>query len=188
VAGCPEGTVSGPSDFFQSMTAGFQPSSQRDSLTDLLVTLEKSLELPVPPETVWALIRNVNQLGRLVPGVVDLQVKEVEGEEVYVTRVLDKVGPFQLELAVEIRIVEVIELKLLDAQLSGFDKGRKNRLQGNLRAELTPVETGKTRVDFLTNIEVLGKLASLGASPIRRRTDQQFSEFAKRVEQCLFAG
>ena len=109
-------------------------------------------------------------------------------EEVYVTRVLDKVGPFQLEMAVEIRIVEAIEPKLLDAQLAGFDRGRKNRLQGNLRAELTPVETGKTRVDFLTTIEVLGKLASLGASPIRRRTDQQFSEFARRVERCLLAG
>ncbi len=154
----------------------------------MLVALKKTLELPVPPETAWALIRNINQLGRLVPGVVDLQVKEVEGEEVYVSRVLDKVGPFQLEMAVEIRIVEAIEPKLLDAQLSGFDGGRKNRLQGNLRVELTPVETGKTRLDFLTNIEVLGKLASLGASPIRRRTDQHFSEFARRVERCLVAG
>ena len=154
----------------------------------MLVSLKKSLELPVPQETVWALIRDIEQLGRLVPGVVDLQVKEGEGEEVYVTRVLDKVGPFQLEMTVEIRIVEAIEPKLLDAQLSGFDRGRKNRLQGKLRVELTPVETGKTQVDFLTDIEVLGRLASLGASPIRRRTDQQFSEFARRVEQCLLPG
>ena len=56
-------------------------------------------------------------------------------------------------------------------------------MKGNLQAELSQLENDITQVKFYANIEVLGKLAGLGASPIRRRTDQHFSEFARRIEQ-----
>ena len=86
-------------------------------------------------------------------------------------------------MTVEIKLVKMVEDQLLEAQLSGFDKGGKNRMKGNIQAKLSQLENNITKVKFHANIEVLGKLASLGASPIRRRTDQHFSEFARRIEQ-----
>jgi carbon monoxide dehydrogenase subunit G len=37
-------------------------------------------------------------------------------------------------------------------------------------------------MNFEASIEVLGKLATLGAAPIRRRTTQLFAEFAKNIQ------
>lgn len=39
---------------------------------------------------------------------------------------------------------------------------------------------------FEADIEILGKLATLGAGPIRRRTTEKFAEFARNI-QAQFA-
>ncbi len=147
------------------------------------VTVNKSLQLDTPVQNVWTLFRDVDRFARLVPGVTDIQVEKEGDQEKYIARLVDKVGPFKIEMTVEIKLVQMVTEQLLEAQLTGFDRGGKNRLKGNLQAELSQLENDKTQVEFSANIEVLGRLASLGASPIRRRTDQHFSEFARRIEQ-----
>ena len=147
------------------------------------VTVNKSLQLDTPVQNVWTLFRDVDRFARLVPGVTDIQVEKESDQEKYIARLVDKVGPFKIEMTVEIKLVQMVTDQLLEAQLTGFDGGGKNRMKGNLQAELSQLENDKTQVEFSANIEVLGKLASLGASPIRRRTDQHFSEFARRIEQ-----
>ena len=41
---------------------------------------------------------------------------------------------------------------------------------------------------FEASVEILGKLATLGAVPIRRRTTQVFAEFAKNIQGQFEAG
>jgi hypothetical protein len=41
-------------------------------------------------------------------------------------------------------------------------------------------------MQFQAEIEILGKLATLGAAPIRRRTTEKFAEFARNI-QAQFA-
>ncbi len=147
------------------------------------VTVNKSLQLDTPVQNVWTLFRDVDRFARLVPGVTDIQVEKEGDQEKYIARLVDKVGPFKIEMTVEIKLVQMVTDQLLEAQLTGFDGGGKNRMKGNLQAKLSQLENDKTQVEFTANIEVLGRLASLGASPIRRRTDQHFSEFARRIEQ-----
>ena len=147
------------------------------------VTIQKDLQLSASVQNVWTLFRDINRFAGLVPGVADIHIQKEEEKETYLAHLLDKVGPFKIEMTVEIILVQMVEDQLLEAQLSGFDKGGKNRMKGNLQAKLSQLENNMTQVKFHANIEVLGKLASLGASPIRRRTDQHFSEFARRIEQ-----
>ena len=147
------------------------------------VTVNKSLQLDTPVQNVWTLFRDVDRFARLIPGVSDIQVEKEGDQEKYIARLADKVGPFKIEMTVEIKLVQMVTNQLLEAQLTGFDGGGKNRMKGHLQAELSQLENDKTQVEFTANIEVLGRLASLGASPIRRRTDQHFSEFARRIEQ-----
>jgi len=147
------------------------------------VTIQKDLQLSTSVQNVWTLFRDINRFAGLVPGVADIHVQKEEEKETYLAHLLDKVGPFKIEMTVEIKLVQLVEDQLLEAQLSGFDKGGKNRMKGNLQAKLSQLENNMTQVKFYANIEVLGKLAGLGASPIRRRTDQHFSEFARRIEQ-----
>jgi carbon monoxide dehydrogenase subunit G len=62
-----------------------------------------------------------------------------------------------------------------------------NRMTGSLQVALTPASPG-TIMQFEASIEVLGKLATLGAVPIRRRTAQVFAEFAKNIQGQFATG
>ena len=119
------------------------------------VTVNKSLQLDTPVQNVWTLFRDVDRFARLVPGVTDIQVEKEGDQEKYIARLVDKVGPFKIEMTVEIKLVQMVTDQLLEAQLTGFDRGGKNRLKGNLQAELSQLENDKTQVEFSANIEVL---------------------------------
>jgi carbon monoxide dehydrogenase subunit G len=73
----------------------------------------------------------------------------------------------------------------LKVNMGGADASGLNRVTGSMLVALGPMELG-TRMDFEASVEVLGKLATLGAVPIRRRTTQLFAEFARNI-QAQFA-
>lgn len=56
-----------------------------------------------------------------------------------------------------------------------------NRVTGSLRVTLSPAAPS-TRMRFEADIEILGKLATFGAVPIRRRVAEKFAEFARNVQ------
>ena len=64
------------------------------------------------------------------------------------------------------------------ARLRGPAGGVKKILSARLAR---PIE--RWVLHFEASIEILGKLATLGAVPIRRRTTQVFSEFAQNIQQ-----
>jgi len=102
--------------------------------------------------------------------------------EKHTARVNERVGPFRLSLNLHVSIVKVVELSLLEAELSGSDNGGQNRLSGTLRAELMKTDPSGTLLTLGASVEVMGKLASLGAAPIRRRANEVFAEFAGRLQ------
>jgi len=56
-----------------------------------------------------------------------------------------------------------------------------NRMTGSMQVALSSAPSG-TQMRFEASIEILGKLATLGAVPIRRRTTQAFAEFARNIQ------
>ena len=74
-----------------------------------------------------------------------------------------------------------MEPSSLKASLKGADSMGLNRMTGSMQVALSPAQSG-TQMQFEASIEVLGKLATLGAVPIRRRTTQVFAEFAKNIQ------
>lgn len=68
----------------------------------------------------------------------------------------------------------------ITANLTGEDKRGQARVRGSLEATAEQHNGGST-LTLNMRLEVLGKLASLGAIPMRRRADEIFSDFAKRV-------
>jgi carbon monoxide dehydrogenase subunit G len=93
----------------------------------------------------------------------------------------DKVGPFKITLNLEVRVTETLEPSLLKASIKGSDSTGLNRVTGSLQVALSPAPQG-TRMHFEASIEVLGKLATLGAVPLRRRTTQSFAEFVRNIQ------
>lgn len=157
----------------------------------MLVNLNQTLTLAATQEDAWSLLRDTKRLAGLIPGIEEIVSDQGEADrsngefpqERHVARVVERVGPFRLALDLEVRIVEAVEPSRLQAQLSGSDGKGQNRLSGTVRAELKKVEPTGTLLSVDASVEVLGKLASLGAGPIRRRANELFAEFAGSLQR-----
>jgi carbon monoxide dehydrogenase subunit G len=149
----------------------------------MLLKLTEELSVDASPDDLWRLLRDTPRLTGLLPGVEGVAPLELteEGVEAYAATLNDKVGPFKITLNLEVRVTETLEPSLLKASIKGSDSTGLNRVTGTLQVALTPAPRG-TRMHFEASIEVLGKLATLGAVPLRRRTTQSFVEFVRNIQ------
>jgi uncharacterized protein len=150
----------------------------------MLLDVQKVTEVSAPTETTWGLIRDVPRLSACIPGVSDLAV--IEADRRYSANVSDRLGPFRLEVPVEIELRTVEEPRRIVAELSGNDSRGQARVRGTLEASLEPSEAG-SRLALGMRVEVLGRLAALGAAPMRRRADEIFNQFVRCVSAELGA-
>ena len=147
----------------------------------MLLKLTEELPLNASIDEVWRLLRDTPRLTGLLPGVEDIVKLNEEGVEAYAARVTEKVGPFKITMNLELRVTHTVEPSLLKAAIKGADSLGLNRITGSMQVALTPASSG-TRMHFEASIEILGKLATLGAVPIRRKTTQAFAEFAQNIQ------
>ena len=148
----------------------------------MLLKLVEELALNAPIDEVWRLLRDAPRLTGLLPGVENVAPLNEAGVEGYAARVSEKVGPFKLTMNLEVRVTETVEASLLKAAIKGADSMGLNRVTGSMQISLSPASSG-TQMHFEAPIEILGKLATLGAVPIRRRTTQAFAEFAQNIQE-----
>ena len=148
----------------------------------MLLEIEKQADIAVAPEAAWILLRDFRGLATCIPNVADLE--EMEPDRRYGAIISDKIGPFRVTVPVQIAIETIEPPRRIVAAISGNDARGQARLKGNLKATVDPEGNG-TRLVVSTRIDVLGKLASLGAAPMRRRADQIFDEFIARVSARL---
>jgi carbon monoxide dehydrogenase subunit G len=147
----------------------------------VLLKLAEELPINAPIDRVWKLLRDTPRLTGLLPGVENVVPLTEGGNEAYTAKVSEKIGPFKITMNLKVRITEAVEPSLLKASLKGADSMGLNRMTGSMQVALSGVPSG-TQMHFEASIEVLGKLATLGAVPIRRRTGQVFAEFAKNIQ------
>ena len=155
----------------------------------MLLNLAEELYLDAAPESVWKVLRDTPRLAALLPGVESVTPLEEPGAEAYAAVVRDKIGPFKITLNLELRVMQVTDHAFLKASLKGGDAHNLNRVSGTLQAQLSPANgepAHGSKMRFEASVEVLGKLATLGAVPIKRRTTQIFAEFARNI-QAQFA-
>ena len=156
----------------------------------MLVNLNQTLTLAANQEEAWRLLRDTKRLAGLIPGVESIasECGEFGGangetsQEKHVADVVERVGPFRLNLKLAVTIVKAVEPSLIEAELNGADAKSQNRLSGTLRAELVQENPTETRLSVVASVEVMGKLAALGASPIRRRANELFAQFTERLQ------
>jgi carbon monoxide dehydrogenase subunit G len=151
----------------------------------VLLKVSEELNLGASQHEVWKLLRDTPRLAALLPGVETVTPLDELGVEAYQAKAGDKIGPFKVALTLEIRVIEAREPVSLKASIKGADSIGLNRITGSLHITLIPASPA-AQMRFEADIEILGKLATLGAAPIRRRTTEKFAEFARNI-QAQFA-
>lgn len=146
---------------------------------------ENSIEIDVPRDTAWDFLWDVDRLISCVPGCEEAVT--VEAGKLYNARMVARVGPFKVTFPIKIEVLESDPKQRIKARASGSD----NKIGSHLKVELdvSLEEKGSsTVVSFVASVDILGKLATLGHSIIKRKADNDVAAFAQAVKKELEGG
>lgn len=149
------------------------------------MNFENSIEIGVSRDTTWDFLWDVDRLIACVPGCEEAST--VEAGKLYNARMVARVGPFKVTFPIKIEVLENEPKKRIKARASGSD----NKIGSHLKVELDVSLEDKgdaTQLSFVASVDVLGKLATLGHSIIKRKADNDMVKFADAVKKELEGG
>lgn len=146
---------------------------------------ERDIEINSPKEKVWRFLWDVDRFIACVPGC--KEAGTVEPGKSYTATMTEKVGPFRVEFPMKIDVLESRELEYIKAQATGSDSKIGSRMKVELEVNLAG-DGDRTKLLLAANVDILGKLATLGHSMIKRKADAVMDEFARNLKQKLEAG
>ena len=133
---------------------------------------------------VWTALVDFRRIAACVPGCED--VEELEPLARYRAVMKQRVGPFRVEAPLDITVDEMRAPESIRARAQGRDRLTGTSINATLRVTLAPLGTG-ARLAFSTDLQVTGRLATLGYAVIRKRAEESFAEFARRLRASLEA-
>lgn len=141
------------------------------------------LALPAAPARAWAALVDFRRVAACLPGCE--RVEEVEPLARYRAVMAQRLGPFRVEVPMEITIEEVREPERLRARAAGRDRVTGTLIDAGVTLTLAPDPGGGTRLSLETSLQVGGRLATLGYPAIRARAAESVAEFGRRLAAAL---
>jgi len=148
----------------------------------MAVRIEKTFQVTEPVDKVWAFLSNPQKVGTCVPGA---QITEQVDERTYKGAIKVKVGPSVTDYKGEVQIVRsdpaAHEIEILG---KGQDVKGKGSASMKMTGKLNEIE-GATEVVSVSELNVVGILAQMGARVITQVSDIMFEQFANNFRQQL---
>jgi carbon monoxide dehydrogenase subunit G len=151
----------------------------------MLLAIEKTVTLPTSADAAWALLQQPERVAACLPNVREFAATGTPGR--YATVLVERLGPFSVTVALSVEVSEDAAARRMVARIAGEDRAGQARVRGEVAAAVRASGDGAT-LDVTSDVEVLGRLASLGAVPIRRRGDQVFDQFVRNLVSVLEEG
>ena len=134
-----------------------------------------------PIEKVWEFLWDIEKLSKCIPGC--QAVKTLKDRERYELSVNDSVGPItvQLELLADVKKIE--PLKRIEIAMQG-----KDFKAGGVRQTMALALASKdneTQVDFETDVNVFGRLGTLGYPFVKKKAEAVIKEFGDNVKSAI---
>ena len=148
----------------------------------MAVRIQKTFQVTEPVDKVWAFLSDPQKVGTCVPGA---QITEQVDERTYKGAIKVKVGPSVTDYKGEVQIVRsdavAHEIEILG---KGQDVKGKGSASMKMTGKLNEVE-GATEVVSVSELNVVGILAQMGARVITQVSDIMFEQFANNFRQQL---
>lgn len=152
----------------------------------MILSIAKSADLPVSLAEAWALVRDPVRVAGCIASIERFEPAARPGR--FEALLVERLGPFSVRVPLTIDVTEDAAGQAMIAAVSGEDRAGQARVRGEVRAIVMAGEDGGSRLEVSSEMEVLGRLASLGAVPIRRRGDQVFEAFVAALQRALGGG
>ncbi len=133
-------------------------------------------------EALWSLLFDVTRVAALIPGCSD--VEEIDPLKQYSALIRQKVGPFKFEMPCEIVVDDYAEQERVCITATGQDKKTSTGALVKL-ALILGDDAGKVTIDIDADIQISGKLATLGFPIVKKKCADIFREFDANLHQAL---
>ena len=136
-----------------------------------------------PVEKVWEFLWDIEKLSRCIPGCQG--VKTIKEREKYELSVKDSVGPItvQFELLADVKKLE--PLRLVEIAMEGKDF-KAGGVRQTMALALSP-KGNDTQLDFETDVNVFGRLGTLGYPFVKKKAEAVIKEFGDKVKGAIEA-
>ena len=152
----------------------------------MAVRIEKSFQVKEPVEKVWAFLSDPRKVVTCVPGA---QITEQVDERTYKGSISVKVGPSVTDYKGEVQIVrldpQVREIEILG---KGQDVRGKGSASMKMSGKLSATADGGAEMVSVSELNVVGILAQMGARVIQEVSNVMFEQFMNNFRQKLQAG
>lgn len=142
-----------------------------------------NLSIARPVEKVWEFLWDIEKLTSCIPGCES--VKTIKDREKYELTVKDSVGPITVHFELLAEVKKLEPLKRIEIALEG-----KDLKAGGVRQTMTLVLTAKgsdSEIDFETDVNVFGRLGTLGYPFVKKKAETVINEFSENVKSAIEA-
>jgi len=142
-----------------------------------------NLSIARPVEKVWEFLWDIEKLTSCIPGCEG--VKTIKDREKYELTVKDSVGPITVHFELLAEVKKLEPLKRIEIALEG-----KDFKAGGVRQTMTLVLTAKgsdSEIDFETDVNVFGRLGTLGYPFVKKKAETVIHEFSDNVKSAIEA-
>ena len=136
-----------------------------------------------PVETVWEFLWDIGKLSSCIPGCQG--VKTVKEREKYELSVKDSVGPITVHFELLADVKKLEPLKLIEIAMEGKDF-KAGGVRQSMALTLSP-KGNDTQVDFETDVNVFGRLGTLGYPFVKKKAEAVIKEFGDNVKGAIEA-
>jgi len=145
--------------------------------------IEKTVQISKPIEKVWAFLSDPRKVATCVPGA---KITEHVDEKTYNGTISVKVGPAVSDYSGELQILRIDpdnhEIELLGKGQDVRGRGSASmKMIGKLRA----VDDGNTEMTSVSEVNLVGIVAQMGARVITEVSNVMFGQFTKNLEARL---
>ena len=140
--------------------------------------LTDRFEVGASPAEAWAFFWDLPRVAKCLPGCERI---ETTGDSAYWARMVQRVGPFQVAMDIDISVDEVEPGRRVVVSGGGKDR-MGNRLRINrLALELNEPAAERTEVSYELDFNLFGRLATLGNTVVKRKAEETRAEFSRNI-------
>jgi uncharacterized protein len=138
---------------------------------------------PAIAANIWPVFFDLPRMATLIPGCENVTVQT---PLVSYTAVMNqKIGPFKMSVPTQIAVEQMREPTHVKVRAAGRDKYTGTTLNVLLSVDLEAIPEGGTRLGIDSEIQIAGRLASLGFPVVKKKSEELFAEFERRLRAEL---
>jgi carbon monoxide dehydrogenase subunit G len=134
-----------------------------------------------PVEKVWEFLWNLEKLSSCIPGCEG--VKTIKEREKYELKITDSVGPITVHFDMLADVKKLDPLKRIEIAMEGKDF-KAGGVRQTMALALTP-KGNDTEIGFETDVNVFGRLGTLGYPFVKKKAETVIKEFGEKVKSAI---